>query len=123
REIAHPGLHLARVNQDIQVVNRNTALVGLNVARQDLDCGRFASAVRAEQTDNFPCADFEVDSAQGFYGAIRLRQIFGLNHRQNSTTVCIGCLLNFTKRVKITMNYIESVSKLRRYCKMSRPYH
>ena len=48
------------------------AAVALAVALEDLDRGRLAGAVRAEQAEHLAGADLEVDPAEGLVGAVAL---------------------------------------------------
>ena len=53
-------------------VERDRAGIGLVDAREDLDEGRFAGAVFAEQRDDLAAREFEADALEGLRAAERL---------------------------------------------------
>ena len=79
-QVTDGALAVASVGEHIHAVHQHLACRGRHVAGEDIQRGRFAGAVLAEQTDDLPLGGGEGNIADGFHHAVALGDAFEFDH-------------------------------------------
>jgi hypothetical protein len=87
-DVADPAAHLARFAAQVGSGDRRLAAVGLDERRQHAQGRGLAGSIRAEEAEDLPLGDLEVDAADRVHGLLaaavagaeRLPQSLGLDH-------------------------------------------